>query len=76
MTGRRLQAARAELFRMHPLCVMCERQGRVRLASQRDHITPLAEGGVDNSTNVQGLCVECHDLKSLRERLRGRARTQ
>ena len=53
ITGRKLQAMRAELFTSKPLCAECERQGRVRLATQRDHIKPLAEGGADDGDNVQ-----------------------
>lgn len=74
VTGRKLQAMRAELFSSNPLCVECERQGRIALATQRDHITPLAEGGLDDDSNVQGLCLECHDVKSKVERIRGQRR--
>lgn len=74
VTGRKLQRMREQLFQRQPLCVECERHGRVRLATQRDHIIPLAEGGRDDSSNEQGLCEACHEAKSLRERTRGRAR--
>jgi 5-methylcytosine-specific restriction protein A len=65
---------RADLFSRNPLCAECERQGRVTLATQRDHIIPLAEGGKDDETNEQGLCHECHEVKSLAEAQRGRRR--
>lgn len=71
VTGRKLQAMRERLFKLDPLCAECRRQGRVTLATQRDHIKPLAEGGADDDDNVQGLCIGCHDAKSLSERLRG-----
>ncbi|MFN3375229.1 MAG: HNH endonuclease [Burkholderiaceae bacterium] len=71
MTGRKLQAARAALFAREPLCAECQRNGRVTLAAHRDHIVPLAEGGADDDSNVQGLCVDCHDAKSKAERARG-----
>jgi len=74
VTGRRLQAMRTDLFRREPLCVQCKAQGLVVLATQRDHIQSLEEGGVDDDTNTQGLCVECHEAKSLAERLRARRR--
>lgn len=70
-TGRALQAAREGLFRRQPLCVECARAGRVRLATVRDHIIPIAEGGEDLDSNTQGLCDDCHDAKSEAERLRG-----
>lgn len=76
MTGRKLQAARASLFTANPLCVECEKQGRVRLASQRDHIVPLSEGGSDTPENTQGLCDDCHEGKSLGERLRAQRRAR
>ena len=76
MTGRRLQKARAELFARDPLCAECKRHGRVTLATQRDHIVPLEEGGADDDANVQGLCRDCHDTKSQAERERGQRRAR
>jgi 5-methylcytosine-specific restriction protein A len=67
---------RAALFSSRPLCVACERMGSVTPATQRDHIIPLAEGGLDDESNVQGLCVACHDAKSKDESERGRQRAQ
>lgn len=69
--GRPLQRMRAALFSENPLCVECEKTGRVELATIRDHVIPLAEGGADDKANSQGLCVTCHDIKSSEERLRG-----
>lgn len=74
VTGRRLQQLRADLFARDPLCAECRRLGRVTLATQRDHVVPLAEGGADDENNVQGLCDDCHEGKSLAEALRGRRR--
>ena len=74
VTGRKLQAMRAALFARDPLCAECKRYGRVTLATLRDHINPLAEGGADSDDNVQGLCHDCHEKKTLAEALRGRAR--
>lgn len=71
VTGRKLQALRADLFRRQPLCEECERQGRVRCATIRDHRIPLAEGGTDDRDNEQALCDACHDAKSELERKRG-----
>jgi 5-methylcytosine-specific restriction protein A len=76
VAGRKLQRLRAELFSERPLCAECERLGRVRLATQRDHVVPLAEGGRDDESNVQGLCDECHAAKSEAERVRGAARAR
>lgn len=74
ITGRKLQAMRAALFTRDPLCAECKRFGRVTLATLRDHIIPLAEGGQDSDDNVQGLCHACHEGKTLAEALRGRNR--
>lgn len=71
ITGRKLQRLREELFQREPLCRQCLKAGIVRLASERDHITPLEEGGTDEDANVQPLCKECHDSKSKAERARG-----
>lgn len=76
ITGRRLQAMRESLFRREPLCVECKKAGLVVLATQRDHIVPLAEGGADDQDNEQGLCFDCHESKSLGESLRARRRGQ
>ncbi len=54
----------------NPLCVLCDAQGITRLATQRDHIKPLFEGGEDTDDNTQGLCEQCHDAKSEQERIR------
>lgn len=74
--GRKLQAMRHELFTANPLCVECLKHNRVRLATQRDHIVSLAEGGEDVPENTQGLCDECHEEKSLGERLRAQRRAR
>lgn len=71
VTGRKLQRMRAALFSAKPLCAECERQGRTTLATIRDHIKPLAEGGKDSSDNEQGLCIPCHEVKTQAESARG-----
>ncbi len=74
VTGRKLQQLRRELFEANPLCVACDKLGLVTLATQRDHIVSLGEGGRDVAENTQGLCDPCHEAKSLAEALRGRRR--
>jgi 5-methylcytosine-specific restriction protein A len=68
--GRRLQALRATLFRAHPFCVRCLRA----VATIRDHVRPLAEGGTDDEQNVQALCQDCSDAKTATEARRGQDR--
>lgn len=69
--GRRLQRIRAQHFSAHPLCVMCQAKGRVRIATQLDHIVALENGGKDfdqdEGQNRQGLCDDCHKDKTARD---------
>lgn len=67
ITGSRLQTIRENYFRIKPLCVECEKQGRPALATELDHITPLWMGGKDNDANRQGLCHDCHAAKTAEE---------
>lgn len=70
--GRRLQRLRRELFEREPLCRPCRNAGRTVLATIRDHIIPLAEGGTDDDTNIQPVCQDCSDVKTREEAMRGR----
>lgn len=58
---------RAAWLREHPLCVECEKQGFVSIDIEVDHIVPLWEGGVDNPSNYQTLCIEHHAEKTAGE---------
>ena len=56
-------------LRRHPLCVMCEAQGRVTPATVVDHITPH-KGDTTlfwAKDNHQALCASCHSRKTLAE---------
>lgn len=61
----RWRALRAEVLHEQPLCVHCERAGRVRLATVVDH----ADGNAMNNerSNLQSLCASCHAAKTARE---------
>ena len=63
---------REQLFREQPLCAECLRHGRTTVATERDHIRPMCEGGTDDPSNVQGLCAACHAVKSRAESVRAR----
>jgi 5-methylcytosine-specific restriction protein A len=65
---------RARLFQEHPLCVLCLPKGLVRASSIRDHVIPLAEGGLDDETNEQAICADCNAVKTAAESARGVAR--
>jgi 5-methylcytosine-specific restriction protein A len=62
------QRRRALLLRANPLCVHCARSGLVTVATELDHIKPLHQGGTDDDGNLQGLCTECHRIKTAAER--------
>src|SRR5688572_14510636 len=67
ITGTRLQRLRRQLFERTPLCVLCEQAGRVTIATVRDHIIPLSQGGSENDANCQALCWDCNELKRREE---------
>ena len=72
--GARLQAMRERLFQHHPLCHVCLAKTPPCFSASaiRDHVVPLAEGGLDDETNEQALCVTCHQVKTQQEAQRGR----
>jgi 5-methylcytosine-specific restriction protein A len=49
------------------LCQECRRQGKVGVGSDVDHIVPLWEGGSDDDSNKELLCVGHHLNKSKEE---------
>lgn len=53
------------------LCQPCNREGRITLATEVDHVIPQAEGGSDDETNLQAICDECHKAKTKAEAARG-----
>lgn len=72
--GRAWQAARKAFLTAHPLCVYCERMGKVVAASVVDHVTPH-KGDLAlfwDRGNWQALCKPCHDsIKQREERGQG-----
>lgn len=74
LTGWANTKARRELFHSEPLCRECFKNGRMVIATIRDHIVALAFGGKEEPSNVQPLCAECHDAKSKREAAEGARR--
>ncbi len=51
----------------HPLCVHCEKEGRIVAAREVDHRTPLWKGGADDESNFDSICVEHHREKTAAE---------
>jgi 5-methylcytosine-specific restriction enzyme A len=50
-----------------PLCRSCSTDTRVVAGAHADHIVALADGGIDDVSNMQLLCRICHDHKSAAE---------
>lgn len=61
---KRWQKIRRAYLARFPLCVQCEREGRVTAATEVDHIRPLALGGTNDTHNLQPLCKSCHSKKT------------
>jgi 5-methylcytosine-specific restriction protein A len=49
------------------ICRSCYRQGRVTSANIVDHIISKAKGGTDSENNLEAICKECHDKKTIEE---------
>jgi len=63
------QKARAAYLLIHPLCVECQTGGKVRPATEVDHIIPH-QGDQElfwDESNWQGLCKPHHSEKTARE---------
>ena len=51
---------RLDYLRAYPICVVCG-----QLATDVDHIVPLAKGGSNEWTNLQAMCHSCHAKKTV-----------
>jgi 5-methylcytosine-specific restriction enzyme A len=65
----RWRRARKRYLMQHPLCVECERKGKLTAASVVDHVTPHKGDMLLfwNESNWQSLCKHHHDSKTARE---------
>jgi len=62
---------RDRYIRAHPLCVMCEAEGRVTIAEVVHHIKPIDKSGARmDVNNLMSTCRNCH------EKLHGRKREE
>ncbi len=66
---RRWGRVRRRVLARSPLCVECERLGRMEFATEVDHIIPEREAPelAFDVSNLQGLCKSCHSRKTARE---------
>ena len=67
--GAAWQRLRMSVLLSEPLCRVCAGRGRVVQARHVDHIVPKSQGGTDDLTNLQPLCLACHTAKTNRERV-------
>lgn len=56
------------LQRDNYLCLPCKQCDRLTAATQVDHIINKASGGTDDETNLQSICDDCHEQKTITER--------
>jgi Restriction endonuclease len=49
------------LVRDSHLCQACARKGQLRVGNQVHHRKPKARGGSDDMSNLETLCVDCHE---------------
>lgn len=63
----RWQKARLRFLKVHPLCVQCQKQGKLTRATVVDHVIPHRgdEELFWDTTNWQALCKSCHDRKTM-----------
>lgn len=63
---RKWREARAAYLRRHPLCVQCQKEGRLTAATVVDHIIPHRGDQYLfwDQENWQSLCKDCHDRKT------------
>ena len=55
---------RLRVLARDPWCKLCEKEGRVAVSTDADHIVPRSEGGSDKMSNLQGACHSCHSRKT------------
>ena len=59
---------RIQVLTKNPMCVHCQLNGNITLATVADHIKPVSQGGeIWQIDNLQGLCESCHNTKSSKE---------
>jgi 5-methylcytosine-specific restriction protein A len=51
---------RVSYLAAHPVCEICEREGRLTPATLVHHKRKLSDGGKNNEQNLMALCLECH----------------
>lgn len=58
--GRVWKRIRDAYVQQHPVCELCQQDGRLVPTEEVHHKTPLAEGGTHARENLIALCKPCH----------------
>jgi len=58
--GRTWKQIRAAFLTANPLCVICQRTGRLTPATLAHHKVKVTDGGTNDWRNLMALCLECH----------------
>ena len=58
---------RLTILRRDPMCMICMQRGKVTASEEVDHIVPLHKGGTNDPENLQGVCSDCHKVKTARD---------
>ena len=61
--GRRWMDMRHVVLVEEPVCMICGRKA----STQVDHKIAVTNGGTDERDNLQGICDECHDIKTAKD---------
>ena len=59
--GASWKKTRDRYIKSHPLCEACLGLGKASVATLVHHRKPLSEGGTNEDSNLQSLCVSCHE---------------
>ena len=65
--GQAWRRIRAAYIAAHPLCEVCEKEGRLTPVEEVHHIVPLANGGTHDPDNLLSVCLRCHSSITARE---------
>lgn len=70
------KARLAAMKRDNYLCQPCWSLGKVKPATEVDHILPKHKGGTDVPANLQAICKACHSAKTASEAAQAQGRAQ
>jgi len=58
--GRAWKRIRDSFVKQHPLCELCEAEGKLTPTQEVHHKIPLSQGGTHDRNNLIALCKSCH----------------